>query len=254
MSKNQNNMLFEYALRLGDDSLTLGHRLSECCSNGPFLEEDIALINISLDMIGRARMFLSYAGEIEAAGRDEDQLAYLRDCRDYRNLLICELPRGDFGYTIARQFLLDAFYIPFYEALSESADDTLAGIAAKALKESRYHLRHTSQWMIRLGDGTEESHRRVQDSLEKLWGYTPELFAMDEVDRSMIESGVGVDLDGVRGQWNDTIDRVLSQATLARPEDSWQVDGGRRGVHTEHLGHLLSDLQYVQRAYPGNQW
>jgi ring-1,2-phenylacetyl-CoA epoxidase subunit PaaC len=254
MSEANQQALFEYALRLGDDSLTLGHRLSECCSNGPFLEEDIALINISLDMIGRARMFLSYAGEIEDNGRDEDQLAYHRDCRDYRNLLICELPRGDFGFTIARQFLLDAHYLPYFEALSGSADTTLAGIAAKAAKESRYHLRHTSQWMIRLGDGTEESHQRVQDSLEQLWGYTPELFNMDEIDQGLLESGIGVDLAPIQAQWSETVNAVLAEATLKRPEDSWQVDGGRRGMHTEHLGHLLSDLQYVQRAYPGNQW
>jgi ring-1,2-phenylacetyl-CoA epoxidase subunit PaaC len=254
MSKVDQQALFEYALRLGDDALTLGHRLSECCSNGPFLEEDIALINISLDMIGRARMFLSYAGEIEAKGRDEDHLAYLRDCRDYRNLLICELQRGDFGFTIARQFLLDAFYLPYFEALSGSANETLAGIAAKAVKESAYHLRHTSQWMVRLGDGTEESHQRVQASVEALWGYTPELFMMDRVDQSLVESGIGVELEQIQPQWNDTVDAVLAEATLARPQDSWRVDGGRRGVHTEHLGHLLSDLQYVQRAYPGNQW
>jgi len=246
--------LFEYSLRLGDDALTLGHRLSECCSNGPFLEEDIALINISLDMIGRARMFLSHAAEVEGRERDEDQLAYLRDCRDYRNLLICELPRGDFGFTIARQFLLDAYYLPFFKALSQSADETLAGIGAKASKESAYHLRHSSQWLVRLGDGTEESKRRVQGALDALWGYTPELFQMDDIDRRLCDASVGVDLEPIKPQWLATVDKVLDEATLGRPTAEWQVDGGRRGIHTEHLGHLLSELQYIQRAYPGNQW
>ena len=254
MIRTIQQQLFEYVLRLGDDALTIGHRLSECCSQGPYLEEEIALINISLDMIGRARMFLSYAGEIEAKGRDEDQLAYHRDCREFRNLLICELPRGDFGFTIARQFLLDSFNLPYFEALTGSTDATLAGIAAKAVKESRYHLRHTSQWMVRLGDGTEESHQRVQASVDELWGYTPELFKMDEIDHALIDAGSGVELATIEPQWNQTVDAVLKLATLVRPADSWQVDGGRRGIHTEHLGHLLSELQFVQRAYPGNQW
>ncbi len=251
MSEQQ---LFQYALRLGDDALTLGHRLSEWCSNGPYLEEDIALTNIALDHIGRARMLLAYAAQVEDAGRDEDQLAYLRDCREYRNLLICELPRGDFGDTIARHFLVDAFNVPFFGALARSTDKTLAGIAAKAVKESRYHLRHSSGWLVRLGDGTEESHARVEAGLARVWGYSGELFSMDELETGLAAAGVAVDRETLRERWNQTVDQVLAEAGLERPADDWQIDGGRRGDHTEHLGYLLAELQFMQRAYPGLQW
>ncbi len=246
--------IFEYALALGDDALVLGQRIAEWCSNGPYLEEDIALSNVALDYIGRARMLLSYAGEAEGQGRNEDQLAFTRDCRDFRNLLIYELPRGDFGFTMARQLAVDAFEVPFFEALTRSSDRTLAGIAGKALKESRYHLRHSSGWVIRLGAGTDESHRRMQDGLDQVWGYTPELFQMDAAEAALAESGVAVDRAELRQQWDSTLDEVLKQATLGRPADDWQIDGGRRGVHTEHLGHLLSELQFMQRAYPGLEW
>lgn len=246
--------LFEYALRLGDDALTLGHRLSEWCSNGPFLEEDIALTNIALDHIGRARMLLGYAAQVEGAGRNEDQLAYLRDCREYRNLLICELPRGDYGDTIARQFLIDAFNVPFFAALARSSDRTLGGIAGKAVKESRYHLRHSSGWVVRLGDGTEESHARLVAAFERVWGYSHELFEMDEIETSLAAEGIGVDREALRAPWNQSVDHVLAEAGIERPADDWRVDGGRRGDHTEHLGYLLAELQFVQRAYPSLQW
>ncbi len=243
-----------YAMGLGDDALTLGHRLSEWCSNGPYLEEDIALINIALDYIGRARMFLDYAGRAEGQGRDEDQLAYFRDDAEFRNLLIFELPRGDFAESIARQFIVDHFYVLFYQALSQSTDSTLAGIAAKAIKESRYHLKHSNSWMLRLGDGTEESAQRIQQALEDLWGYHFELFEMTDLDQRLLEAGISVDLAQLKPHWDEQIDEVLEKATLTRPEDSWTQSGGRNGEHTEHLGHLLTELQFLQRSHPGLEW
>lgn len=246
--------LMDYAIALGDDALTIGQRLSEWCSNAPFLEEDLALANVALDFIGRARMFYSYAAELEGKGRSEDDIAYLRDCREYRNVLICELPRGDFAFSTARQFLIDAFNLCFLERLAASTDAQLAAIAAKAVKESRYHLRRSRDWMLRLGDGTEESRRRVQAGLEEVWGYTAELFEMDEAERQLAADGVAVDRSTLRAEWDRIVDAVLAEATLARPAGDWSVSGGRRGMHTEHLGHMLSELQFLQRAYPGLQW
>jgi ring-1,2-phenylacetyl-CoA epoxidase subunit PaaC len=246
--------LIDYAIALGDDALILGQRLSEWCSNAPFLEEDLALANVSLDYIGRARMFYSLAAEREGKGRDEDAIAYLRDCREYRNLLIHELPRGDFAFTTVRQFLLDAFELVFLERLAASADTGLAGIAAKAIKETQYHWRRSHDWTLRLGDGTEESHARMQDALDRIWGYTHELFTMSAGEQGLAASGIAVDRAALRADWLARIEPVLAEATLARPKDSWSVGGGREGVHTEHLGHLLSELQFLQRAYPGQQW
>ncbi|TQV66725.1 phenylacetate-CoA oxygenase subunit PaaC [Exilibacterium tricleocarpae] len=246
--------IVEYATRLGDDALILGHRLSEWCSNGPFLEEDIATINTSLDYIGRARMFLSYAAELEGAGRTEDDLAYTRDCRDFKNLLINELPRGDFAFTTVRQFLVDAFNLFFFEALVGSTDTQLAAIAAKSVKESRYHLRRSRDWMLRLGDGTEESHRRTQTALDDLWGYTDELFHMDPLESELLDTGVAVDRAAVRLRWEPLVTELIDAATLQLPQPYTLPGGGRQGVHTEHLGHLLAELQFVQRAYPGLQW
>lgn len=244
----------QYAIGLGDDALTLGHRLSEWCSNGPYLEEDIALINIALDYIGRARMFLDHAGRIEGEGRDEDQLAYFRDDREFRNRLIFELPRGDFAETIARQCIVDPFYVLFFQALMQSEDSILAGIAGKAIKESRYHLKHTHSWMLRLGDGTDESHRRIQTALDEVWGYHFELFEMTDLDRELHAAGIAVDLEALKPEWDRMIDEIIHAATLTRPEDSWRQSGGRDGEHTEHLGHLLTELQFIQRAHPGLQW
>jgi ring-1,2-phenylacetyl-CoA epoxidase subunit PaaC len=252
--KADKEALFHYVLALGDDALTLGHRLSEWCSNGPFLEEDLALTNVALDYIGRARMFYTYAAEVEGRDRTEDDLAYLRDCRDFRNFLITELPRGDFAFTMARQLILDVFNLEFLQALSGSDDATLAGIAAKAVKESRYHLRRSRDWAMRLGDGTEESHSRMQKAMDDLWGYTPELFEMDEQEQALAAAGVAVDRGLLRDRWDEAMDAILQEATLARPVEEWSIRGGREGMHTEHLGYLLADLQFLQRAYPGLQW
>lgn len=246
--------LMNYAIALGDDSLMLGQRLSEWCSNAPFLEEDLALANVALDYIGRARMFYSYAAELEGQGRSEDDIAYLRDCREYRNLLIAELPRGDFAFSTARQFLVDAWNLEFLGALQRSGDERLAAIAAKAIKESRYHFRRSRDWMLRLGDGTDESKRRVQDALVQLWGYTPELFGTDAIETRLVAAGIAVDRAALKPAWYARIEPVLAEAGLERPADAWAVSGGRDGVHTEHLGHMLAELQFLQRAYPGQQW
>jgi len=245
---------FEYLLRLGDTSLVLGHRLSEWCGHGPAVEEDMALTNIALDLIGQARLLLTHAGEVEGAGRSEDDLAYLRDVLDYRNLLLVERPNGDFAVTIARQFLFDAFHVDLMKRLTESTDERLAAIAAKSLKEVTYHLRHSSEWVIRLGDGTDESHARMQAAIDDLWMYTGEMFAMDEVDEAMVAAGVGVDLAALKPGWDRRVDEVLEEATLTRPDDAWMHTGGKAGRHTEHLGYLLAEMQFLQRAYPGATW
>ncbi|HLF29514.1 MAG TPA: 1,2-phenylacetyl-CoA epoxidase subunit PaaC [Xanthomonadales bacterium] len=249
-----NTALVHYAIGLADDALTLGHRLSEWCSNGPFLEEDLAQANVALDFIGRARMLYTYAAGIEGRGRGEDDIAYRRDCREYTNLLINELPRGDFADTMARQLLVDAFDVEFFTALTVSADQTLAAIAAKAIKESRYHLRRSRDWVIRLGDGSEESHQRMQRGFDRIWGYSHELFAMNAAEQGLADAGIAVDRSSLRSAWDKIVDAVLAEATLARPAGDWAVQGGRDGIHTEHLGYLLAELQFMQRAYPGLQW
>ncbi len=243
--------LFSYLLRLGDDALILGQRLSELVGRAPEIEEEMALINISLDLIGQARLLLSYAGEVEGAGRDEDDLAYLRDVLDFRNHLLVELPNGDFAHTICRLFLVSAFKEQQYEALARSRDERLAAIAAKALKEVRYHVRHSGAWMVRLGDGTEESHARAQRALDALWMYTGELFTPDALDRAMAEAGVGPDVAALKPGWDERVNAVLREATLRRPEDGWMQSGGKDGrMHTEHLGHILAEMQFLRRAYP----
>ena len=255
MNLNVNKQtLVNYAIALGDDSLTLGHRLSEWSSNAPFLEEDLALSNVALDFIGRAMMFYTYAGEAEDAGRSEDDIAYLRDCREYRNLLICELPIGDFADTMARQFVIDVYEVDFYTALMKSTDATLAAIAAKAIKESRYHLRRSEEWVKRLGDGTEESHQRMQRAIGDVWGYTHELFEVDEKEQGLIDAGVAVDRPALKATWERIVQEVLNEATLEAPDDQWSIRGGRDGMHTEHLGYLLAELQFMQRAYPDLEW
>jgi ring-1,2-phenylacetyl-CoA epoxidase subunit PaaC len=251
---NDKEAIRDYAVRLGDDALVLGHRLSEWCSYGPFLEEDLALTNVALDFIGRARMFYAYAAELTGGDCSEDSFAYSRDCRDFRNLLIHELPRGDFAFTMVRQYLVDQYMLPYMEQLQHSADETLAAIAGKAVKESRYHLRRSRDWVLRLGDGTEESHRRMATALEDIWGFTPELFEMDDLETMLAVSGVGVDSTALKADWEAAVQATLAEATLTAPEGGWAVRGGRRGDHTEHLGHLLAELQFVQRAYPGLQW
>src|SRR5574343_94465 len=248
------NSLFEYVLRLGDDSLLLGHRLSEWCGHGPILEEDIAMTNISLDLVGQATSLLGYAGELEGNGRDADALAFLRFDRDYKNVLLVEQPNGDFGMTMLRQFFFDAYRKPLFEKLQHSTDQHLAAIAEKSLKETKYHLKHSSEWVIRLGDGTEESNARIQDSLNTLWRYTNELFFKDEVDAELVEKGIVPSLQEIQNEWNATVTAVLNEATLTIPTNNWKQEGGRKGLHSEHLGYILAELQYMQRAYPNMQW
>lgn len=243
-----------YALRRADDALILGHRLSEWCGHGPMLEEDMALANMGLDLIGQARELYTYAGKVEGAGHDEDKLAYLRDVLQYRNLLLVEQPNGDFAKSIVRQFFYSAFADPYWRAMMASKDATLAAIAAKSEKESAYHLRHTAEWMIRLGDGTAESARRAQAAIDDLWAFTGELFHKDESEAALIASGTIVDPETLRTRWTETVEAVLHQALLKKPSNDWMQKGGRTGRHTEHLGHLLSELQSMQRTFPGATW
>ena len=244
----------QYVLRLGDDALILGHRLSEWCRFGPFLEEDIALTNVALDYIGRARMFYGYVAELADDGRTEDDFAYLRDARSYQNLLINELPKGDFAFTMARQVIMDVFYYYQLTALCDSNDATLAAIAEKTIKETEYHLRRSTDWTMRLGDGTEESHQRMQNAFDQIWGYTPEIFEQDELEKQLVDKGIAANNEQLKPSWESKMSEILKQATLEMPASTWTVRGGREGVHTEHLGHLLTDLQYLQRSYPGQQW
>ena len=246
--------LFSYLLRLGDTSLVLGQRLAEWVGHSPALEEDLGLANLSLDLVGQARLLLTYAGEVEGKGRDEDALAFLRDAPEFVNLTLAEQLNGDFGRTIVRQFLLDAWQLEVYEGLLQSNDPRLAGIAAKAIKETRYHLRFSSGWLVRLGDGTAQSHQRVQDALSDLWRFTTELFVADEVDTALAASGVAPDLTVLQPRWLARVDEVLKEATLARPAPIAYQWHGKRGVHTEHLGHMLAEMQHLQRTYPGAQW
>lgn len=246
--------LFEYLLRLGDDRLVLGHRLSEWCGHGPILEEDIATANIALDLIGQGTLFLKLAVQVENAGRNEDALAFFREPVEYRNLQIAELPKGDFAFTMLRQFLFDAFSVHLLEALQKSANTDVAGIAAKALKEARYHIRHSSQWVLRFGDGTEESHTRAQAALNELWRFTGEMFSPDQVDERLRSAGIIPDLKALEPQWRAVVDDVLARATLSVPENTFMMRGGRSGKHTEHLGHMLTEMQIVARSHPGAEW
>jgi ring-1,2-phenylacetyl-CoA epoxidase subunit PaaC len=250
------NALVEFLLRLGDDRLVLGHRLSEWCGHGPILEEDIALANVALDLLGQATMFLRLAGEAEGQGRSEDALAYFREAVEFRNCLLAELPKGDFAFTIARQFLFDVYAVVLLDALSSSSHAEIAAIAAKALKEAKYHVRHSGEWMLKLGDGTDESHRRVQRALDDLWRFTGELFAADPVDRAMQEAGIGPDLATLRERWEALVRDVVDRATLTLPLQApvLTMRGGRSGAHTEALGHLLAEMQIVARSHPGAAW
>ncbi len=246
--------LLRYLLRLGDTSLVLGQRLGEWIGHSPALEEDLGLANLALDLVGQARLLLSYAAEVEGKGRDEDTLAFFRDAPQFTNLTLVEQPNGDFAQTIVRQCLVDAWQLEMYEALASSTDTRLAAIAAKALKETLYHFRFSSGWLVRLGDGTEESHRRAQNALETLWRFTVELFAADEVDEQMAAAGVAPRLAELAPRWSARIDEVLREATLQRPAPARYQWHGKLGVHTEHLGHMLTEMQHLQRTYPGAQW
>lgn len=246
--------LVRYLLRLADDNLVLAQRLGELLSWMPDVEQDVAVANLSLDHLGQARALYTYAGEVEGAGRTEDTFAYERDERHYLNAVLVEQPNGDFGQIVARQLFVDAFQAPLYTALTASTDARLAAIAAQAAKEARYHLRWSRSWTIRLGDGTEESHRRMQAAVDSRWPFTGDLFATDEVEQALMAAGVAPDLTPIRAAFDATVAEVLAEATLTRPEDPYQRIGGRNGFHTEHLGHLLSEMQSVYRAYPGVAW
>lgn len=246
--------LFQYILHLADNTLILGQRLGEWCGHGPVLEQDIAMTNISLDLIGHSRMYFQYAAKIQGNGISEDEIAFLRDERKYRNCLLVEQPNGDWGMTIMRQFLYDSWYYYFLNALQNSEDKQLAAIAQKSIKEVTYHLRYSSEWVIRLGDGTEESHRRMQDALNELWRFSDELLIPEAYEASLIDSGVAVNLSLIR----DTVDQkrreIIQEATLTLPKEEHMRRGGKAGIHTEHLGYILTEMQYMQRTYPGLSW
>ncbi len=246
---------FEYLLRLGDNALILGHRLSEWCGHGPILEQDIAITNIALDQVGQARSLLQYAAKVEGKGRTEDNLAYQRDVMAFRNVLLVEQPNEDFAYTIVRQFLFDNFNYLLHHQLTQSKDEHLKAIAEKSLKEITYHLRYSSEWMIRLGDGTEESHDKMQNALNDLFIYSGELLLPDAVDHAMHEAGIGPDLAQLQPAYNEKTDAILNEATLTKPEVKHMQTGGKDGrMHSEYLGYILAELQFVQRAYPNMEW
>jgi ring-1,2-phenylacetyl-CoA epoxidase subunit PaaC len=245
---------FEYLLRLGDDRLVLGHRLSEWCGHAPILEEDIALANIALDLVGQANLVLSLAASTEGTGRDADALAYLRDGIDFRNVLLVELPKGDFAVTIARQFFFSTYAMLQSAALKSSRDKDLSGIAEKMHKESRYHVRHSGDWMLMLGDGSVDSHTRLQNAVNDLWRYTGELFMSDEIEQRAASAGVGVDCAALEADWRRLVDDVLGRAGIGVPDVTWMQRGGRSGKHTEHLGHMLGEMQVLQRQHPGAAW
>tara|TARA_R110001592_G_scaffold21565_2_gene86714 strand:+ start:2829 stop:3587 length:759 start_codon:yes stop_codon:yes gene_type:complete len=249
-----NEALINYCLRLGDSSLILGQRMSEWCSNGPILEEDIAMTNVALDLIGQSRTMLTYAGKLEGKGRTEDDLAYRREEREFYNTLLSERPNGHFGDTVTRNFLHSAFFYHLFQALKNSKDEMIAAHAAKSIKEVTYHLRHSSEWLVRLGDGTEESHNKVQESLNDMWEFTGDLFEMNEVDEILIKEGIAVDLTEVKKEWEKIINQVIERATLSKPEECYMQSGRLNAMHSEYLGHLIAEMQFLQRAYPEAQW
>lgn len=244
----------DYVLRLADSSLILGQRLSEWCGHGPVIEEDIALANTALDLIGQARLLLAHAGSLEGQGRDEDALAFRRAEHEYRNCTICELPNADFGRTVLRNFLFAAYQLPLWQALANSSDAQLAAIAAKSVKETRYHLQHASDWTVRLGDGTEESHARMQRALDDLWPFTAEFFAPAATDEAIVAAGIGPAPSQLRPAWEKSVLPVLEVATLKVPAATSFLSRGSQGRHSEHMGHLLAEMQYLQRAYLGAKW
>ena len=248
------NPLLEYLLRLGDNCLILGHRLSEWVGHAPAIEEELAIANVALDLIGQGRLWLTLAGQVEGKGRDEDNLAYLRDAGEFRNLLLAEQPNGDFAQTMARQFYFDAWHYLLLRELTQCKDARVAEVAAKASKEVAYHLRRSSDWVMILGDGTNESHKRMQAAIDDLWTYTGEMFEMDDVDHALLSQGIAFDLARLREPWLHHVSGILTEATLELPQPGWAQRGGRRGVHSEHLGFLLAEMQFLQRAYPNATW
>jgi phenylacetate-CoA oxygenase, PaaI subunit len=249
-----NPQLFDYILRVGDSCLILSQRLGEWCGRGPVLEEDLALTNVALDLNGQAQLWLGYAAEIEGTGRTEDQLAFLRDAHEFRNLLLVEQGNGDFAMTMARQFYFDLWHCLFLKELLQSNDRRIREISEKALKEVQYHLRRSTSWVIRLGDGTEESHTRMQRAADELWQFTGELFEADPIDETMLQQKIGPDPRTLQVPWMDRVKSTFSEATLALPDAGWMQRGGKRGIHTERLGYLLAEMQFLQRAYPGAHW
>jgi len=248
----QTRSLVDYVLGLGDDALVLGHRLSEWITRAPQIEEDIALGNIALDLLGQARTLLDHAGRTEGEGRDEDALAYRRDDREFRNVQLVEIPNGDFAVSMARQLVFSTYQLELYGALLASRDSVLAGLAAKAVKEVAYHRDHATQWVLRLGDGTEESHRRMQDGLARVWPYVDELFETTDVERAL--PGLAVDPASLRPAWEAHVHQVVAEATLEVPAPRWHARDGRSGHHSEHLGHLLAEMQHLHRSHPGATW
>ena len=252
MSKQR--VLLAYVSRLGDNAMILGQRMVELVAAYPELEEELANANFALDFIGQARMFYTYAGEVEGKDRGEDDFAFLREENEFRNLLLLEQPNGHFGDSITKLVLFESFYLLQLQALMQCSEQRVVEIATRAEKEIRYHLRHNTQWFIRLGDGTEDSHARVQASLDSLWRYTGEMFAADDVDRGFAESFEGPDLEHIRQQWDANVTAIIAEATLTRPDDGWMASGGKQGRHSEHLGYMIAEMQYLQRAYPGANW
>lgn len=250
----QQKDLFRFLVALGDDAVVLSHRLSEWCSNAPYLEEDIALSNVALDYIGRARMFYQYAVEVEGKGRTEDDIAYLRTEREFSNLLIHELPINDFAFTMVRQFFVDVYYCQYLALLCDSKDHQIAAIAAKALKESRYHLKRSEPWITQLCEGTDESLTRVKDALIELENFVGELFIMSDWEKCLVAQGIAVDREKLKAGWDNYVQSYLAKSGVDFPDSQLQIRGGREGIHTEHLGHMLSEMQYLQRTYPGLQW
>jgi ring-1,2-phenylacetyl-CoA epoxidase subunit PaaC len=246
--------LFDYLLRLGDSCLILSQRLGEWCGHGPALEEDLALTNVALDLNGQAQLWLEYASQIEGKGRTEDQLAFLRDAHEFRNLLLVEQANGDFAVTITRQFYFDLWHSLLLQELLHSSDQRICGISEKALKEVQYHLRRSAGWVARLGDGTEESHTRMQRAADELWQFTGELFEIDAVDEAMVQEKIGPDPRTLQSPWMDRVRSTFAEATLAWPEAGWMQRGGKCGIHTERLGYLLAEMQFLQRAHPSAQW
>ncbi|EFO29789.1 phenylacetate-CoA oxygenase, PaaI subunit [Roseibium sp. TrichSKD4] len=244
----------DWLMRLGDNTLILGHRLSEWCGHSPVLEEDIAMANTALDLLGQTQLWLGLAGEVEGKGRTADNLAYLRDASRFRNVLLLERPNGDFGQTLMRQFLFDAFHLELLKSLQTSSDPRVVEIAGKAIKEVAYHLERSADLVIRLGDGNGESHGRMQSALDDLWPYVGELFVSDDVDKAVADAGIGPDPADMKAAWRQTVDEVLRAATLSVPGEGYVHKGGKRGVHTEHLGYILAEMQFLQRAYPGATW
>jgi ring-1,2-phenylacetyl-CoA epoxidase subunit PaaC len=254
MAGADQSAVFDWLCRMGDNCLILGHRVSEWCGHSPVLEEDIALANTALDLIGQTQLWLGLAGEVEGKGRDADRLAYHRDAAAFRNVLLVERPNGDFGQTLMRQFLFDAWHMEMLRALKASADPRVAEIAAKAAKEVAYHLERSADLVIRLGDGTDESHRRMQKALDALWPYTGELFLSDAVDQAVAAAGIAPDPASLKAAWDRTVAEVMAEATLSLPTAPFQHKGGKTGRHTEALGFILADMQFLQRAYPGGVW